>query len=374
MSDELADAVISEVGKFRSESNDPITVLINSPGGDLRALEVIDGALRSGDQDGNFPRIITVVSGDAKSAAANLLAYGDYAIAYLHSEIHFHGVRASEIRVTAEDAAGVTRQLGQINRKIANNLSQQMIGRFVHRYTILRPEFGKHKRKTSDDHLVELECFINCLRRRVGSKTSRLLNKAWLYVQNARSLTKNIFGKINLSKIKNPLKQDAKVLRTLIDHEVKTKNPGIEWRLNESGVNQLIDDYFMLRDYNVGEYRETVWRVVSMFGVEFLKKDEFKQYDELRKAADLEQGQSKKAEILNKASHFLMDQTADRIAPLWFFVRTLCRELLKGENPLDWEDAYWIGVVDEVAGTELQGRRLIAEQESITAPDDSSGT
>ena len=365
MTDELADAVISEAGKFRSESNDPITVFINSPGGELRALEVIDGALRSSDQDGNFPRIITVVSGDAKSAAANLLAYGDYAIGYPHSQIHFHGVRADEIKVTAEGAAGVTRQLGQINREIANKLSRQMLGRFVHRYTLLSPEFKKHKRNTSDDHLVQLECFVKCLRHRVGLRTSNLLQKVWLYVQNARSLSSKIFPKINWGKLKTPLKQDAKVLRTLIDHEVKNKNPGVEWRLDERGINMLLDDYFMLRDYHVGEYRETVWQAVDMFGVEFLNADEFKQYNELRQAVDIEKEAAKKSELLKKAAEFLMQHSADRIAPLWFFVRTICRDLLKGENALDYEDGYWIGVLDEVAGTDLQGRRFLAEQDPI---------
>jgi len=42
---------------------------------------------------GKKPRIITVAIGDAKSAAANLLALGDYAVAYPRSSIHFHGLR-----------------------------------------------------------------------------------------------------------------------------------------------------------------------------------------------------------------------------------------------------------------------------------------
>src|SRR5688500_5078364 len=76
--------------KLRQESNEPITVAINSPGGSLASLDTILGLLQGPTQFSNTCSIITVVTNKAYSAAANLLALGSYSLALQHSNVLFH--------------------------------------------------------------------------------------------------------------------------------------------------------------------------------------------------------------------------------------------------------------------------------------------
>jgi ATP-dependent protease ClpP protease subunit len=142
--DNLAHNALSRILFLRNGGSTPITLLINSDGGSVNVLDLIDGALKCADLDGKNHRVITVAIGNASSAAANLLAFGDYSIAYPNSWIHFHGVRLSEIQVTAEDAAGVTKLLAQANLKISRKLSTRIFKRLIHRFVVCR---NTHKAK-----------------------------------------------------------------------------------------------------------------------------------------------------------------------------------------------------------------------------------
>ena len=118
-----------QIAKLRHVSNDPITVYINSNGGFTAATDIIWGLLKSRDIDGNQPRIITVAVGNAKSAAADLLTYGDYAYACQHTSILFHGSRVGvPENLTAEDSYSLGDSLGATNETIALRLANASIG------------------------------------------------------------------------------------------------------------------------------------------------------------------------------------------------------------------------------------------------------
>jgi hypothetical protein len=46
---------------------------------------------------------------------------------------------------------------------------------------------------------------------------------------------------------------------------------------------------------------------------------------------------------------------------LWHFVYALCKRLQQSENRLSACDAYWLGIVDEVLGTDLSCVREMVE-------------
>jgi ATP-dependent Clp protease protease subunit len=127
--DNLAANVLPEILRFRLESNDPITVFIHSPGGQVNTLEGIDRALQTAHYGVAAPRIITVAVGDVSSAAANLLALGDYAIVYPRAEILFHGVRVGEVQVTSEGAQNMAGRLARLNRKISQRIRINLLPR-----------------------------------------------------------------------------------------------------------------------------------------------------------------------------------------------------------------------------------------------------
>ena len=111
----LIDRLIPEILNLQAQSRGPISVYIDSVGGSVLQAEVLLLLLKASSQDFAPPcRIITTVTSFAASAAADLLAFGDYAIAFPQSTIHYHGVRTiPEHAITAETASGLLQSLKQ---------------------------------------------------------------------------------------------------------------------------------------------------------------------------------------------------------------------------------------------------------------------
>ncbi len=85
--DELVKKLTPEILRLKQKSKQPITVAIDSYGGNIPALEALIGLLKAPDQDGRRCEVYTTVTNRAYSAAANLLAFGDYAVAFPHAQI-----------------------------------------------------------------------------------------------------------------------------------------------------------------------------------------------------------------------------------------------------------------------------------------------
>ncbi|MBI2928712.1 MAG: ATP-dependent Clp protease proteolytic subunit [Verrucomicrobia bacterium] len=108
--------VTPDILRLRAESSEPITVYIDSLGGETLFAEDIRSLLYAPNQDSQVRRIITVVTNVAASAAADLLALGDYAIAYKNSYALYHGTRqASQAALTTEKAESLAKSLKQTN-------------------------------------------------------------------------------------------------------------------------------------------------------------------------------------------------------------------------------------------------------------------
>lgn len=346
--DALVAAVTPKIIALRSDrekGNDPITVFINSPGGATRCYEIIAGMLRSVSCDREGCRVITVAVGDAGSAAANLLSVGDYAYAYPHSIVHFHGARLSEVEVTMEDASTIVNRLASLNRRTARALAQMMFGRLVHRYVQLRGKFEDLRKEDPD--ISEAECFGILVGLEIGPVAQRAVFRTLERVKAARALWSKVSSKIDFSQKIGA--QDIAVMRAILE----LRNDVTEdesWRLNESQVAQITADYFLLRDYVVGEHRSAMRNIVDVYGFEFLDDAEFELLNK------------KEAESKSDADKWLFETTEERIEPFWHFTVLLCRQLQEGENRLSATDAYWLGAVDEVLGTELIGDRATCER------------
>jgi ATP-dependent protease ClpP protease subunit len=355
--DELANKLLPTIARLRKapHGQEPVTVFINSPGGDMRVLEILDGALNCQDQDGHTIPVVTVVMGNAFSAAADLLVYGDYAIAYPHSTIYFHGVRYGEVRqITAERARRTTEDLRRSNLEVAYKLARCMMPRIVHRYAILKNKFGRLRKGSHDENSHQLECFVQAIKPKVESATYLKIHAAMEHLRTARSLSKSIIPAARLKSRNRPVKQDEKVLCALVRHVVE-KNAGTEWRLDEDGVSAVVNDYLILIDYQFGQHRMGIRPILLSFGVEFLTKGEYEKFCKIPSSDP------------TKQERFLGEKAFPKLQLFWYFSVLLCRNLLQGENPISAEDAYWIGVVDEVVDR-LHGRRLTEEKDDDANP------
>src|SRR5450759_5652488 len=120
INDQLVRQLMPSILKLRQESSDPITVAIDSPGGSLSSLDTLLGLLKGPTQNRNSGSIITVATNRAYSAAANLLAFGTYAVGLEHSRILCHDVRLSELEdVTPSTARDVAKALQYENDRHA---------------------------------------------------------------------------------------------------------------------------------------------------------------------------------------------------------------------------------------------------------------
>jgi len=352
--DDLASRLASEVSRLKAEnSTQSITVYINSLGGGIRELEIIDGILRSSDLDGNSCLYLTVAIGNAASAAANLLTFGFYAYAHEHSLIYFHGARRTDIlEAAAEDATQLANELQRLNLRISRKLAKAVISRMVYMYQALWPEFKDMKiGKEVPGEFALLNRYLNFVGKNLSPIAKRLVSATYRQMESASRLSENILPSVipKMGKRINPAADDAKVLIGVVKHELKINRGKASWRLDERGVNQVVNDYHLLRDYNLGEHTAVIDQLIRSFGVGFLSEEEFVEYETLKSDR-------------KKTFALLMKSAGPHLLPLWYFSVSMCRLLMHGENRLTPIDAYYLGIVDEIIGTKMTGRRIVDEQ------------
>ncbi len=351
----LVHRLTPEICRLRGESDEPITVYINSRGGFTLCAEQIRALLATPDQEGCTCRTITVATSRADSAAAGLLALGDYAIAYPSAAIHCHGSRMSDEEITSERAELLAASLKQSNDAFALRLARRTFGRMAFHFANLRGEFDKIREQAKEgkwerDMFTELECFAFAIYTRLSSDFGKLPQRAFFHHARLVEMADIILKQDAQVPENEPwVKTEAEMLKRLIDFELQTKRDLGKWNLGEGGIDELVLDFKSLTDYLFGPHRAALEEHLESFGILFLKPDEFEQYYQLT-----EKNQ-------DEAKQWLRDRAEPLVKPMWYFVVSLCRLLQSGEYGLNATDAYWLGIVDEVVGERLPTLRLIAE-------------
>ncbi|MCX6027676.1 MAG: ATP-dependent Clp protease proteolytic subunit, partial [Chloroflexi bacterium] len=146
--DDFVRRVAPEILKLKQASAAPITVAIDSEGGYLSSLDSLHGLLTSPGQRGERWHILTVAMNRAQSAAATLLALGDYSFAYDHSRILFHPVRLDADELTAERAIYTASSLQRDDDRYAALLAEHNLIKIIWSFDELRrPALVEHARK-----------------------------------------------------------------------------------------------------------------------------------------------------------------------------------------------------------------------------------
>ena len=361
ISDDLVDQVAPEILKLKAEDSDPISVFINSPGGSIRCLDIIEGLLKAPGPTGATCRIITAAVGNAFSAAATLLALGDYAVAYsVGSLIHFHGTRYGEVEdVTVESATGHAESLRRRNEATAYRIAVVALPRLFFKYTLLTDEFARHQ-EGNPNCKTPIDCFYHAIGERLTPPAKRVVQKAWTRFQQIKTLT---------SEVLDPVQRDLeskKIENNSVEYEILKR--AIDYEFNElrkrrlSGIGQpelgkMVEDYLILRDYHAGEHNHLLGEVATKFGFDLLTPEEAAEFTALQSGGSEE-----------KIKFWSHQKLRERIQPFWYLALSLCRYLQEEENQLTPSDAYWLGIVDELIGENLPNLRSIAE-----SPDESPG-
>jgi ATP-dependent protease ClpP protease subunit len=344
--------------KLRGEGSQPITAYIDSRGGSTLSTEHLRALLKAPNPDGAVCRLITVATTRAASAAADLLALGDYAVAYPQALIHCHGTRLSAEEVTKETAESLAMSLQEANEDFALRLAKRVFARMAFHYTRLRSEFPDIRKRAAKEKWErpmksDLECFALAIYIRLSSHLQKLPEEVFFLYESLLKMRDFVLKRLGkIPEGQELAVTEASMLKHLLDFELSEEKPKY-WSFSSGGIDHFASDFRELADFLFGRHHEALEDHIQSFGVLFLNPDQI---------ALLEK---KRAANAPDTEEWMKSVVRPVIEPLWYFVVALCRLLQQGENRLTAVDAYWLGLVDEVVGARLPSLRLIAENPDV---------
>jgi ATP-dependent protease ClpP protease subunit len=381
--DPLIKRVTPQILALRQESNEPITIGIDSPGGSLSSLDVLLGLLTGPNQEGSVGEIITVATNRAFSAAANLLAFGTYAVALRHSQVLYHDVRYGDMEdVTSEKARLAAKSLQEMNDAFALRLARKVIQRLIWIYIDMQPNFKKIQETFPEPHKaystivaayapkvegyesVDLASFATSLWVRLSSQNDKLIRRVMEQLAGWIALT-------NVTKTAPTYRKKGSRTPGLLDgaHHLYKLFAGSRehFQISEEGLKLLISvilgEISSIKNERVN-FPPVLDRAVREFGIMNSMNDP----KHVRDATDLmlehsyiflggrETGEIQALPEDEKAKMYA--KAAPCATLLWHFCVLLCRELFEGEHVLIPQDAQLLGLVDEVSGGgPIQSRR-----------------
>ena len=306
---DLVNRLTPQILGLRAASAEPITAYIDSPGGSTYHAELLYQLLKANSQDNKSCQLITLATGTAASAAADLLASGDYSLAYPHSRILYHGTRRMSQQVlTREGASSLAESLRLTNEGYAIRLADRSIDRIVFQFMLLKSGFVALREKLTKPDLPDVECFAEAIREKLGVGLAELVSTALARQRTYERLYEFVSSKLDPRdeelKSFRSAQIEAEVLKAILDFELN-ENPGEEWTFTAQGIAKLQEDYLLLSDYQSGRHRRRQSALTNRWGKFFLTSDEATEHERLE---------------AEKRSEWLADRVADRIHPLWYFV------------------------------------------------------
>jgi ATP-dependent protease ClpP protease subunit len=334
---DLVSKITPEILRLESESREPITVFIDSPGGSVLSMETILRLLRLSDQNGSDPcHIITAVTTRAASAAADLLSSGDYAIAYPTASILYHGMRRhADAPLTVEYTSLLGYILRLSNDRYALELAAKTENRFSFRFMLARGEFAAIRTAAAKPDLSDLECFVQF----IDDKLSSEAKKVWARARERHARYRKLYDTI-LQKVKTDggtrAHIEADSIKAIVDFELDANKDDESWSFTHGGIESLAEDFFLLNEYLSPAGHERLGKWALSFGRYILPKEEMEKI--------------KQIENEDERGDRLAEKVRPILEPLSSFFVAFCHALQRGENELTAYDAYWLGLVDEVVG------------------------
>lgn len=331
------------------QSRAPICVFIDSPGGDVYAASNLRELLAAPSQDGQPAcRIITVVTTLAASAAADILSFGDYAIAYPGAIVWFHGVRQTNQQpMTAEAALRVNRALRQDNDRYASELASRSNHRFFFRYVVLKNKFSEVRSRPGSENLDDINCFRRLLSEKLGPVGRQVVERAASRGERYDALRKLIGSRKVQRAFKakrlSVLNVEVRFLQEVIERHAKGKKP--QHSLTPEDLEQITEDFVLFKQFLDHHTEDRLQQLAENWALAFIPVEDMDAY-----LASSPEGRAT-----------LAREIRPHVLPIWLLFASICSTLQEGEWILPAEDAYWLGLIDEVVGSGLPNYRVLAE-------------
>lgn len=352
---QLVQRLTPRIVLLQSQNRQPISVYIDSPGGNVASMEALLKLLTASDQDlSPACRLITVVTSRAASAAADLLSSGDYALAFPQSSVLYHGIRTSHDRpLTAETTSLLGHTLRMANDWYAMELARKVEFRFMFRFISMKDQYPG-VRDSQNNPMTDLECFLELVSNLLSSGAKNVLKHARERYGRYDALLNSVLKKSNRVKGADRIAvKEAVRIKAIVDFEVRN-NKAPDWSFEGGGIYRLTDDFFLLNEYLQSSQSKRFRQLCVKWSQFLLSNDD---QTEIAATADDEKEQK------------TVEKVRPLLQPVWSFFVALCHALQEGENEITATDAFWLGLIDEVIGVHLPTSRLFAEHVPDARPE-----
>lgn len=387
--DALIAGLVPKILALRQESNSAITVALNSPGGSVHLLRTIRSLVRDADQDGKTCELVTVATHRASSAAAMLLAMGDYAVALPESEVLFHEVRYGNVRdVTPTAAKQAAQSLDASNDRASLEIANHMITRWMWMYfdvhgqaAALRAEFPQTAEQFEEavrminmpkcDYirmdLVGLMLFIH---KHLASKNECILVNALTNLAKWGAVT--TFAARPLYRVPGTRKLGTLDGLAQLYKEVDGKGPLFGGSDNATNLNIFLTvlvlslptrtasdavalaarELNLFSSINNRRHWHTAMKLMLKHKFTFFELEIAKKWDELE---EVERGK-------------IAEESSPIVRLIWLLCVLVARELFAEEHRLSAREALVLGLVDEVPGDDtVESNRAFGKRNALLA-------
>ena len=352
--DSMVSRLTPKIIFLQSVSRKPITVYIDSPGGSTNSLALIRQLLSTSNQDLDPPcRIITVATNLAASAAADLLSFGDYALALPHARIFYHGVRdLSGLPITVEYGSAITESLKLSNDQSAIALARKTEWRFMFRFVTMKTaNFDEVRKATSKPGMSDLDCFIWLISQNLSKSAQKLVSRARARDQRYGLLLSQLIAVFNKkpTKFRKRLAEgEGEIIKKIVEFELSIHKKDDSWSFSSGGLSRLNDDFFLLNQYLNIVQDEQFTNICKRWGPFALSIQDLAEINGIPDE--------------NARTSAQVEKVRPQFQPVWSFFMALCHALQETEdNDLTASDAYWLGLIDEVIGVDMRSLRVLVE-------------
>lgn len=329
----MVDKVGRRIRTLQAASILPLTLEIDSRGGNVDALDQIYKILMM-KMNGKRCPIITIVYNEAASAAAHLLAIGDSVYARENALIHFHGGSAkTEERLTKEYCGAIAKVLGKTDDKLIERLIAGRVIRLYQRYVECKREIQSTKKRS----MPKIKSFADVLIKKLKSDAAKsIIHGTIEKCQERKQLAEEFLPKVSG---KSGAAFELALHNAILKSKLEKSRGGIIQEISEEAG----DNFYLLKEFYAGSHNGFAVELMQLAAREFLPR------------ADLNNLVSNKKTLANTARQKLFALYENDIRDLLFFAAILCVRLYSGENSLTGQDAYWLGIVDKVVPFNTDG-------------------
>jgi hypothetical protein len=236
------------------------------------------------------------------------------------------------------------------NENFALELARNCIFRFTFRFVLLLEEFAAIRERENDSSPSDSHCMTFALEDRVAGELRGVLWESYNQSVEIEVRDAYVSEKLNSQDIDSlpPPEFAVLVLKGILDYELKLlkENSYPPWSLTRS-FGETEEKLLLLVDKHGEHHTSMIRALCERWGWFFLTPTEEAEF-------------SSKAE--SDQVDWLFSTVQQRLRPIWSFFVSLCRQLQKQDHWLSSEDAYWLGLIDEVIGRDdLSNLRVLAE-------------